>query len=99
MIARTFFAALLLAAATALSAEKPVSHFAEVPLSKLQVMQLIDDDALVEGPAGEVALVRTGDLLGREQAKVARVSNGCVLVKLGRATVSLCADAPEAPRS
>jgi hypothetical protein len=62
-------------------------------------MQLIDEDALVEGPGGEVALVRTGDRLGLEQAKVARVGKGCVQLELGRSVVPLCADAAPVPRS
>ena len=79
--------------------EKPVVHFADVALNKLQVMQLVDADALVEGPNGDVALVRTGDLLGQEQARVSAVSKGCLSLKVGRSVISLCADAPAAPRS
>jgi hypothetical protein len=98
-VARALFLALCLACVPSVAAPKAVVHFAEVPLNKLQVMQLIDEDALVEGPAGEVALVRTGDLVGKEQAKVAQVSKGCVSFKLGRSVISMCADAPQAPRS
>lgn len=89
-------------AVPALAKPKPetfVTHFADVSLNKLQVMQLIDLDALVEGPSGDVALVRTGDVLGKEQAKVQAVGKGCVKVRLGRASLALCSEAPPAPRS
>jgi hypothetical protein len=93
--------ALCLAFPAFAAGKKPpqVVHFADVALNKLQVMQLIDQDALVEGPSGDVALVRTGDLVGKEQAKVVGVSKGCVSIKLGRSALSLCAEAPQVPRS
>lgn len=96
---RALFLGLCLSSAPSVAAEKPVVHFDGVALNKLQVMQLVDADALVEGPNGDVALVRTGDLLGKEQARVANVSKGCLSLKLGRSLVSMCADAPAAPRS
>jgi hypothetical protein len=81
------------------AADRVVVHFKDVALNKLQVMQLIDADALVEGPSGDVALVRTGDLVGKERAKVTAVSKGCVALKLGRSAISMCAEAQPAPRS
>lgn len=96
---RGLLLALCLWSVCAAAAEKPVVHFGEVPLNQLLVMQLIEVDALVEGPGGEVALVRTGDLLGREQARVVKVAGGCLSLKVGRAPLTLCTDAPAAPRS
>lgn len=96
---RGLLLALCVASVPAAAADKPVVHFAEVGLDQLWVMQLIELDALVEGPGGEVALVRTGDLLGKEQARVVKVKGGCVALKVGRSAVTLCADAPAAPRS
>ncbi len=96
---RTLFFALCLFSLPAAATEKQVVHFADVALNKLLVMQLVEADALVEGPSGEMALVRTGDLLGKEQAKVKVVSKGCVSLKVGKSTIALCSDAPAAPRS
>jgi len=89
----------VLAGAPARPLEPVVKHFAEVPLAKLQVMQLLGDEALVEGPGGEVALVRQHDRLGREKAKVVVVGQGCVKVRLSRLVVPLCAEPAPGPRS
>jgi hypothetical protein len=96
---RALFLALCVSSVPSVAAEKPLSHFEEVALNKLMVMQLVDADALVEGPNGDVALVRTGDKLGKEQATVASVSKGCLSLKVGRSVVALCAESSAAPRS
>jgi hypothetical protein len=96
---RALLGALCLVSLPALAADKPVVHFPDAALARLQVLQLVGEDALVEGPSGDVSLVRTGDLVGQEQARVTGVSKGCVALKVGRSVVSLCTDLPGAPRS
>lgn len=98
-------AAALLVQAPAL-AESSAHHFPEVPLSGLSLSDTVTPrkgvpSGIVEDKAGNTAIVREGDLLGKEGLRVLHISRGCVslIPAEGEAAVLLCMDEGSTPRS
>jgi hypothetical protein len=77
-----------------------VAHpFADVPLAELQVSYTRAAQGVVQNRAGEIVLVRAGDMLGIEGLTIVKVARGCLELEGAEAKLKLCADVPEVPRT
>ncbi len=82
-------------------ADEVAHHFSDVPVSQLFLLDTSMRSlptAVIESRDGQAAVVREGELIGKERVRILKVMRRCLALD-GRRPQLLCVEQANAPRS